>query len=132
MKKVLKFLLNGGSALIFVIVAVNFFILNNYFGMTVKIVLEFTAYFAVFYLFLQGVQFNMQKVSSITDAALDLVVSAVPFLFMFYIVVSVDLSDNASFVRNIFFLTSAIDVFVFGWASLKVLLYTDRNAQRGD
>ena len=113
MNKFLKFLLNGGSAFIFLIIAVNFFTFNVSFGFDKQGVYQFSSYFTLLYLLIQGVQFNLQKVSSIRDAALDISVSIIPFLYMFYIFIAIDLNDNWSFIRNIFMLSTVIDVFVF-------------------
>ena len=131
MNKFFKFILNGGSAVVFTIIAVNFFVFNLSFGLGKEGIYEFTAYMSIVYLLIQGVQFNLADVNSYADAAIDFGVSFIPFLFMFYVFISIDLNDNWSFIRNVMMLTTITDVFVFGWGSLKILLYTDKNAHSG-
>lgn len=139
MNKFLKFLLNGGSAIIYTIIGVNFFIFNMSFGMSIIEYSYFTAYMAVFYLLIQGIQFNMANVNSFKDAAIDMLMSVIPFIFMLYVFFTIDIPSGSGeleiaqnnlkvFVRNIMFVTILIDIFVFGWGSLKLLLYTDKNA----
>lgn len=129
MNKFLKFILNGGSAIIYTIIAFNFFVIGTTYGMSFDTAYQFIGYVSVIYLLIQGIQFNMAKVSSIGDAAIDIITSFIPLAFMFYVFITVDLNDTLwVYVRNIMFLTAAIDVFVFGWGSLKILLYTDKNA----
>ena len=144
MKKVLQILINGGSAIIYTIIAVNFFSIETAFGMSITSYYAFTAFSAVIYLFVQGVQFNLADVSGIGDFALDMFLSAIPLVYLLYVLFTMEYNSSVTnieifnmqeslwyFVRNIMITTVLIDIVVFGWAGLKLLLYTDKNAHSG-
>ena len=68
----LKFLLNGGSAIILTIIAVMFFSINVSFGMSIIAYTHFISFTVIIYLGVQIIQFNLAKVSTIKDAGIEL------------------------------------------------------------
>jgi hypothetical protein len=79
------------------------------------------------YLMFQGLQFNLHGVSTITDSAVDLLVSVIPLFMAFYIYTQGVTGADKVFLSIVFTFVAVFDFLVIGWASLKLLLYTDKN-----
>jgi hypothetical protein len=103
----------------------SLFLLNNDLGFGVY----GSVYLFLGYLMFQGLQFNLHGVSTITDSAIDLLISIIPLFMAFYLFITgVGENPEMVFLRNVFMFIAIFDFIIIGWASLKLLLYTDRNA----
>jgi hypothetical protein len=128
--KVLQFFLTGGSAISFTVIAIIMLHGSFTFGLNIEYTYHLTGYLCVIYLMLQGVQFNRADVSSVKDAGYDLLLSSIPLVYLLFVFFTFDMATAMwTYVRNLMLITVVIDVFVFGWANLKMLLYTDKNAR---
>lgn len=124
-----KFLLNGGSSLLFTVYGFMVLFIGSPLGLEERTLYEVSTYVMLFYILSQGIQFNMGKVSGIKDIAVDLIASFLPLILWAFVVA---LKESEQEWWNIilwqYFYTILIDIFIFSWSSLKMLLYTDKNA----
>jgi len=128
--KALEIFLSGGSSVAYAILAAVMFFGDTTFGMSPEKTYQFIGYVSILYLMIQGLQFNMARVDTVRAAGVDIILSLVPFLVLFYVFVTVDIGDTMwYYIRNVMMLTTIVDILIFGWASLKMLLYTDKNAK---
>jgi signal transduction histidine kinase len=81
------------------------------------------------YILLQGISFNAHSVNGYGEMALDMFISLIPAFLIFYVFAVTELTDQLLVFAYMYALTVVIDVFIFSWASLKLLLFTDKNAQ---
>jgi hypothetical protein len=81
------------------------------------------------YIFLQGINFNSHSVNGYGQVAIDMLTSLLPAFFIFYIFATVELGEDLILLAYMYTFTVIIDITIFSWASLKLLLFTDKNAQ---
>lgn len=134
--KYLKFFLNGGSSILFLFFGFTVLVLGWTWGLSERQLYSYPVYVMFAYLFIQGLQFVLADVSSITGALLDIAFSLMPAILWLYVTFAItpnmeSIPDWYGTIKKEYLMVVSIDLIIFTSASLKMLLFTDKNANAG-